>query len=193
MKTKALAIEIPVSEDLKLREVSINDAPAIFSLIDTNREFLRKWLPFVDYSKAVSDTEAFIKSVTAEANTTDLVFAVLYQGQHVGVIGFKSIDLANLKLEIGYWLAENKQHNGIITRSCATLLRYAFEKMQMNRVQIKVGVSNKRSSSIPKKLHFTFEGMERDGELLANGQFHDLEVYSLLRREWERKADTAVL
>lgn len=184
MKTKAPAIEIPVSEELLLREVSLDDAPAIFNLINTNREFLRKWLPFVDYSKAVSDTEAFISSVTAEDNTADLVFAVLLQGEHVGVIGFKSIDRTNLKLEIGYWLAEKQQQKGIMVRSCAKLVQYAFEKMQINRVQIKVGVGNIRSNRIPKKLHFSFEGTERDGELLSNGQFHDLEVYSLLRREW---------
>ena len=183
---KGTAIEIPVSEDLRLREVSLSDAPAIFGIINTNREFLRKWLPFVDYSKAVADTEAFIKTVTAEGNTTDLVFVVLYQGQHVGVIGFKGIDPANLKLEIGYWLAEEQQHKGIMVRSCTALIKYAFDKMQMNRVQIKVGVGNTRSSSIPKKLHFTMEGIERDGELLSNGQFHDLEVYSLLRKDWQK-------
>ncbi|MEJ8801589.1 GNAT family N-acetyltransferase [Pontibacter sp. H249] len=184
---KATAIEVPVSEDLKLREISLSDAPAVFNLINTNREFLRKWLPFVDYSKAVTDTEAFIKSVTAAGNTSDLVFVVLYQEQHVGVIGFKSIDPANLKLEIGYWLAEQHQHKGIVIRSCAALLKYTFEKMQMNRVQIKVGIGNMHSNSIPKKLHFTFEGIERDGELLSNGQFHDLEVYSLLRWEWAKE------
>lgn len=184
---KATAIEVPVSEDLKLREVSVNDAHAVFNLIDTNREFLRKWLPFVAYTKATSDTEAFIKSVTAEGNTTDLVFAVLHKGQHAGIIGFKSIDAANLKLEVGYWLAENQQHKGIITRSCSALITYAFERMKMNRIQIKVGIGNTRSNAIPKKLGFTFEGVERDGELLSNGQFHDLEVYSLLRREWDQQ------
>ena len=185
---KTTLLEIHVSSDILLREVSVNDAAAIFQLIDNNREYLRRWLPFVDYSKAVSDTEAFIRSVTAEANTTDIVFVVLYQGQHAGIIGFKSIDLANLKLEVGYWLAEGQQHKGIMVRCCEALVKYAFEKMQINRIQIKVAVGNSRSSSIPKKLHFTLEGVERDGELQSNGRFHDLEVYSLLKREWQPKA-----
>ncbi|MBC5995013.1 GNAT family N-acetyltransferase [Pontibacter cellulosilyticus] len=184
---KTTAIEVPVSENLKLREVSVNDTSAVFKLIDSNREYLRKWLPFVDYTKAVSDTEAFIKSVTAEGKISDLVFIVLYKGQHAGIIGFKSIDAVNLKLEVGYWLAENQQHRGIITRSCSALIKYAFEKMKMNRIQIKVGIGNTRSNAIPKKLGFTFEGIERDGELLSNGQFHNLEVYSLLRKEWDHK------
>lgn len=187
MKTTALAIEIPVADNLLLRKISLNDSSAIFSLIDTNREFLRKWLPFVDYTRAVSDTEAFIKTVTAESNTTDLVFVIMHQGQHAGVIGFKGIDLINMKLEVGYWLAEDKQHKGLTIRSCSALISYAFEKMQMNRIQIKVGIGNVRSSNIPKKLKFKLEGTEREGELLSNGQFHDLEVYSLLRREWENQ------
>ena len=184
MKTKSQNILLPVTEDILLREISLNDASAIYGLIDSNREFLRRWLPFVEFTKAVSDTEAFIEQVTATSNTTDLVFVILHQGKHAGIIGFKSIDLINQKLEIGYWLAKDQQHQGIAIRSCTALIRYAFEQMRMNRIQIKVGMGNTRSSVIPKKLNFTYEGLERDGELLGNGQFHDLEVYSLLRKEW---------
>ncbi|WP_299824068.1 GNAT family protein [uncultured Pontibacter sp.] len=188
MKTITSALQIPVAEGLHLRQATLADAPAIFSLIDKNRNFLGKWLPFIAHSKKIADTEAFLKAVTADGNFSDLVFVVLYQGDAVGVIGYKGIDLINLKLEIGYWLIESQQQKGIMVRSCAALVKYAFEQMQMNRVQIKVGVGNTRSNSIPKKLNFTFEGLERDGELLSNGQFHDLEVYSLLRREWETKS-----
>lgn len=180
---------IPVADSLQLREITLNDVPAIFQLIDTNRSHLRQWLPFVDYTKAVADTEAFVKSVTQEGNTSDLVFVIWHQNQPAGIIGFKSIDLINLKLEVGYWLAEDQQHKGLTVRSCSALTKYAFEQMQMNRIQIKVGVGNVRSSSIPKKLKFTFEGTERDGELLSNGRFHDLEVYSLLRKEWKNSGN----
>jgi ribosomal-protein-serine acetyltransferase len=57
--------------------------------------------------------------------------------------------------------------------------------MGMNRVQIKVGVKNKKSAAVPKRLNFTFEGIERDGEYL-NGVYIDLEVYSVLKRDWNK-------
>ncbi|WP_439881806.1 GNAT family N-acetyltransferase [Pontibacter sp. MBLB2868] len=183
MKTKDQVIKIEVAQYLLLREIAVTDAPAIFNLIDSNRTYLREWLPFVDYTLAVSDTESYIKS--AQASYSDLVFVIIYQQKHVGVIGYKGIDLINQKLEIGYWLAERQQGKGIVTRCCKALIRYAFEQMKMNRVQLKVALDNQKSKKIPLRLGFKTEGIERDGELSSNGEYHDLEVYSLLKREWQ--------
>jgi ribosomal-protein-serine acetyltransferase len=72
-----------------------------------------------------------------------------------------------------------------MTRSCEALIKYAFEELKLNKVQIKCGVDNIRSCNIPKQLKFTFEGIERDGEYL-NKRFMDLKVYSLLRKEWKK-------
>ena len=48
---------------------------------------------------------------------------------------------------------------------------------------IRCAVNNEKSKSIPKSLNFRFEGIERAGELLSDGSFTDLEVYSLLRSD----------
>lgn len=60
---------------------------------------------------------------------------------------------------------------------------FAFEKMGINRIQIKCAVGNKLSSNIPKRLGFKLEGVERQGELLTGGVYTDLEVYSKLKSE----------
>ncbi|WP_299758091.1 GNAT family protein [uncultured Pontibacter sp.] len=184
MKTATPLLQLPVATDLFLRRATPSDASALYYIIDRDRPYLRKWLPFIDVSQDAGDTEAYLKYVSAPGNTSDLVFVIVHEQKVCGLIGFKCIDKLNKKLEIGYWLAEEKQGKGIMRQSCQTLLTYAFEKMRMNRVEIKVGVGNHRSSNIPKKLGFKLEGVQRHGELL-NGKFHDLEVYSLLRSEFK--------
>ncbi|MFD2247067.1 GNAT family N-acetyltransferase [Pontibacter ruber] len=184
MTSATISLPITIAPNLYLRQAGIADAPAVFNLINTHRNYLRQWLPFIDQSQSVKDTEHFLRSVTAPGNRSDLVFAILYEEEVVGIIGYKQIDYVNQKLEIGYWLGEPYQGKGIMLRSCAALVRHAFNSMNMNRVQINVGVGNEKSSNIPKKLGFVFEGIERDGELL-HGRFHDLENYSLLKREWQ--------
>jgi ribosomal-protein-serine acetyltransferase len=164
------------------------DAHAVYHLIDTHRAYLREWLPFIDYSQSVADTKAYFRTVTDTKNIAEQVFVIVYQGHISGIIGFKGIDYINYKVEIGYWLAGNLQGQGIMRRCCKALVQYAFEDMRMNRIQIKVGVGNHRSSNIPKKLGFVLEGVQRDGELL-NGAFHDLEIYSLLQREFKADLD----
>lgn len=62
------------------------------------------------------------------------------------------------------------------------LLRFAFQELNMNRVQVKVAIGNSKSAAIPKKLGFIFEGTEREGERHKN-KYLDLEVYSLLKSD----------
>jgi ribosomal-protein-serine acetyltransferase len=70
-----------------------------------------------------------------------------------------------------------------VTRSVERLCDFAFNELGINRIQIKCAVGNSASSNIPKRLGFIFEGIEREGELLSNGFFTDLEVYSKLKHE----------
>ncbi|WP_033316745.1 GNAT family N-acetyltransferase [Pontibacter roseus] len=186
MKTINHPPPIAITPDLALHEAQESDAPAMYQLIDEHRAYMREWLPFIDFSQSVADTELFLRTVTAPGNMQDKVYTIRYQGQMAGIIGFKAIDRVNKRLEIGYWLGEDFQGKGIMLRCCQALLAQAFDHLHMNRIQIRVGVGNHKSSAIPKKLGFQLEGIERAGEWLR-GAFIDLEVYSLLKREWEQQ------
>ncbi|QCR25070.1 GNAT family N-acetyltransferase [Pontibacter sp. SGAir0037] len=156
----------------------------MYRLIDKDRNYLRQWLPFIDNTLSVDDTTYFLNSLNTAGHHTDLVFVILLHEELVGIIGMKGIDLLNRKLEIGYWLGEEYQGKGIIYRSCSILIKHAFNYMGINRIQIKVAVGNEKSRKIPVKLGFTLEGTERAGELIRD-TFVDLQVFSLLRSEWQ--------
>jgi len=183
MKISPPTTHIPVDTDLYLRLATVDDAPFLYHLIEKHRAYLREWLPFIDFSQSVLDTKAYLRAVSDTKNPSEEVYVILHQKTIAGIIGFKGIDHINRKLEIGYWLSGDLQGQGIMRRACKALLNFAFGEMGMNRVQIKAGVGNHKSIKIPQKLGFTREGVQRDGEYL-NGRFHDLEVYSLLQREW---------
>jgi ribosomal-protein-serine acetyltransferase len=174
-----------INQHLSIREISMKDADAIFQTINTQRMYLGKWLPFVEFTTEKSDTEDYIRSVKKlPENHPDKVFVIHEYGKFAGIAGYKDTDLQNQKTEIGYWLSEPYQGKGIMTAVVNKMLAYAFNEMKMNRVQIKCAVGNTRSSNIPKRLGFSFEGIERAGELLSGGVFADLEVYSLLKGEY---------
>lgn len=178
---------LKVNEDILLKQLELSDAADIFETIDSQRDYLRVWLPFVDLTKGMEDSVQYIKSVNdAPEESRNLVLTIRYKKKFVGLIGFKDTDKSNKKTEIGYWLSENYQRKGIVTESVKALVSYAFSEMEMNRIQIKCAVGNFRSKNIPKRLGFTFEGVERDGEQLVGGVFTDIEVYSLLRWEWKQ-------
>jgi ribosomal-protein-serine acetyltransferase len=175
---------VKVDKELYLRKISFNDADEIYALIDANRDYLSKWLPFVEMTKSVKNTMAFIDEVQ-KSYMHEMVFTIAYQGKIAGLIGFKDIDRSNRKFEIGYWITSENEGKGLVTRCCRMCIKLAFDNMKMNRVQIKCAVDNVRSVNIPKRLNFQYEGIERAGEM-HDGRFIDLEVYSLLKKDWEK-------
>lgn len=176
--------KLTIDDHLFLESLALSHVDAIFNAIDQNRKFLRKWLPFVDFTIKVTDTERFVRSILEKpVSVRDEVYAIWHNHEFAGLVGFKDADRINDKIEIGYWLIENKTGKGIATAATRKLVNLAFRNMEMNRVQIRCGVGNDKSSAIPRRLGFSFEGIERAGERF-NHNYIDLEVFSLLKREW---------
>lgn len=168
-------------EDISLRPLQTDDAKDIYNTIDAKREYLGRWLPFVAYTDSVAFTQKFVDSAV---DTDDKTYTIRKGNKFIGLIGFKATDKANRKTEIGYWLSQDYQKKGIMTRAADFLCKYAFEELGMNRIQIKCAVGNTQSCNIPRRLGFKFEGLERAGELFPDGSFADIEAYSLLKKEY---------
>ncbi|GAB4454153.1 MAG: hypothetical protein Fur0028_09610 [Bacteroidales bacterium] len=72
--------------------------------------------------------------------------------------------------------------NGIVTKCCIKLIKFCFNELHLNRIEIKCGTDNLKSKAIPERLSFTKEGVIRQGELLYN-RYINLNLYSLLRTD----------
>lgn len=176
---------IRVTENIILKQIELSDANDIFKTIDNQREYLGKWLPFVEYTNDVGYTKKFIQTtLDTPAENREYTFVIHYNGEFAGIIGFKSTEKQNKKTEIGYWLSEPFQKKGIVTMSVKALMHFAYNDLDINRIQIKCATGNIPSKNIPLKLGFKLEGIERQGELLTGGLFADIETYSILKHEF---------
>jgi ribosomal-protein-serine acetyltransferase len=175
---------IVVSNEILLERIQTNDAATIFHAIDQNRSHLGTWLPFVDFTREVKDSGAFIQTVISHReDTRNEVYTIWFKGEFAGLIGFHNTDRVNEKTEIGYWLINEMTGKGIISKACTVLIRLAFEMMGMNRITIKCAVGNNPSEKVASRLGFTFEGIERNGER-HHDTFFDLKVFSFLKSEF---------
>lgn len=170
-----------MNKNFYLESLDLKHAGIIFQTIDRFREELGEWLPFVEFTDGEQD---IINFITRNNEKKDLSFCVMYDNQFAGLCGLKDVDMGNLKAEIGYWISPEFQNKGLATSASKALIKYAFDELALNRIQICVGTKNAKSIRVVEKLKFKFEGIERDGELLTNG-FHDVNVYSLLKKEYE--------
>jgi len=176
-----------IDDEVSLKLVELQDAKRLFELTDKSRQYLRKWLPWLDNNTKVEDTSRFIKfSMKSYAENTGMNSVILYKGEIVGVAGYNEIDSSNKIAYIGYWLGKEYQGNGIMTRVSKALTDYAFNELKLNRVEITVAAENKKSRAIPERLGFVNEGCKRQAEWLYD-HFVDHIVYGMIAKDWNNK------
>ena len=169
----------PLPDGFGLRPLRADDAPDIFTAIDTQREPLGRWLPFVAATHRVEQTREVVAAMLADP--ANPVFTLRVGDAFAGLIGFKSADSRTRTIEIGYWLRSEYQGRGLMTAAAEALCRMAFGQMGMENVEIKCAAGNLRSNRIPLRLGFRLDRIEVRGEQLADGEFTDLNVYRLPR------------
>lgn len=174
-----------VDDEIKLRLLAPRHADALFSVVDSNRQHLRLWLPWLDTNGAVSDTLHFIQATQRQfVGNAGFTAGVWYCGELAGIIGHNRIDWESRISWLGYWLAEGFQGKGIMTKSCRTLVNHAFTELNLNRIDIRCAVGNSKSRAIPERLGFQQEGVIREAEWLYD-RFVDHIVYGLLKSQWQ--------
>jgi ribosomal-protein-serine acetyltransferase len=173
-----------IDEHLVLRLLATTDARELFELTDTDRARLRRWLPWVDGTTSVANSEAFVRAALRQVvNRQGFQAAIVIDGAIAGVIGHHQISWANRSTSLGYWLAAAHEGHGIMTRACRVLVQHAFTELDLHRVEIRCATGNTRSAAIPERLGFRREGVVREAEWLYD-HFVDHVVYGLLRSEW---------
>ncbi len=181
--TVRYSARIRVDDEVELRLVAGGDGAEIFRATEANRAYLRQWLPWVDATRGPEDTEAFVARSIEQARLTDGFQArILYEGEFAGMAGYLYHDWRNLRTEIGYWLREDRQGRGIMTRAVTALVDFAFVNLGLNRVEIRAATDNRRSRAVPERLGFVQEGVLREAAWL-NDHFIDLVVYAKLRND----------
>lgn len=178
---------LKVDNEIELQLFQIHHAEELFHLVDSNREHLSRWLPWVDGITSPLQYHSIIP-MWLKQFTDNIGFnaGIRFRGQLVGSIGFHQMDWNNSHTSIGYMLSKNAQGYGIISRSVKAMLNYAFFQLGLHRVEIRCGEYNYKSRAVPERLCFTKEGLIRDGERI-NHSYHNLIVYSMLAPEWQKK------
>ena len=155
-------------------------AEAIFALTDRNRDYLRRWLPWLDGTRTASDTKQFLEhQLSRFAKGEALLVTIFYRGSLAGVAAFNSIDHVNRTGFIGYWLGEEFNGKGIMTSVVRDLIAIGKEYYSLQRIEIRCATGNARSRAIPERLGFQHEGTLRRAERVYEN-WHDLEVYAML-------------
>lgn len=102
--------------------------------------------------------------------------------QILGSCGIYEIDIYNRNADLGYWLLPEHWGLGIMHECLLSVLRFAFEDLQLHRLEVEIEPANIASAKLVRKLGFTWEGRRRE-VARRDDAYLDLNYYALLAPE----------
>ena len=175
-----------VEEGLEIIAPIEGDAQELFAIVDENRAYLRKWLPWLDDVKSVDDEISLIRSLS-EKKDDDFTFYIIRQfGNLVGVISLNWVDWSNRSFGLGYWVSQSSAGQGIITKACSRLMEHCFDDLKLHRSVIEAAVDNYPSRAVAERLGMRIEGISKDREWLYD-HFTDSSLYAITAPEWQSR------
>lgn len=154
--------------------------------MQSNARVLRYWdaPPWRERAQA----DRFIsmgRQMEQEGTGARLAIERLTDDQFVGWCSLSQWNPSYRSARMGYCLAEAAWGKGFATEAATALLEWAFDTLDLNRVQAETDTRNTASSRVLEKLGFVREGTLRE-DCIVDGDVSDSWVYGLLRREWKR-------
>ncbi|MFB2579255.1 GNAT family N-acetyltransferase [Acinetobacter sp. c2-A9] len=168
-----------IDDDLSLALVSPSFAKDYWRIVSQQKTYLGQWLPWVAEMDGEKPFVDFAKAMLHKyADGENLTCAIFYQGELVVNISFNTIDHELKKVQIGYWLSQDYQGKGIMTRAVSAMLKIAKENYAIQIADIRAAIDNLSSRAVPERLGFSFDGIIKNGELV-DGRILDHAVYTL--------------
>jgi len=94
--------------------------------------------------------------------------------------------------ELGYWIGMPHWSHGYCTEAARVLLQYAFHDLALVRVHASHFTRNPASGCVMRKIGMRHEGCLRH-HVRKWDKMEDLEIYGILKAEWEEAANQAVV
>jgi RimJ/RimL family protein N-acetyltransferase len=113
---------------------------------------------------------------------------------YAGSTRFYDIQLFHKTLQLGFtWYGSAFQGTGLNKHCKYLLLKFAFEQMQMERVEFRADNNNKRSIAAMKSIGCIEEGILRSNSVKQDGTRRDSIVLSILKDEWVNEVKQKLL
>jgi RimJ/RimL family protein N-acetyltransferase len=176
-----------LTENAELRTLEPWQAAEFLAHVDKARANIE---PYIPWAERITDEEAartFIQRYSdRQANDKGRLYGIWLAGELVGGLLFRTFEVSWGSCEIGVWLSAEAEGHGLITRSAHQLIDYAIGVRGLNRVEGRGVPTNERSVAAAKRLGMTLEGTLRQA-FPYRGELHDIQVWAMLRDEWEQR------
>ncbi len=178
--------EFPIlqTQSLILREIVPADAEAIFR-VRGDYEVVQ-YNGGVPYNRVEQAHELIESIAKTYREKREIRWGITLKDSDtvIGMCGYNYWSRQDQRASIGYDLARAFWGQGIMPEALRAVIRFGIERMWLNRIEADASAENAASIRVLHKLGFQEEGVQRE-QYYENGAFHDLVLFSLLRRDYQ--------
>nr|CAA9362443.1 MAG: Acetyltransferase, GNAT family [uncultured Nocardioidaceae bacterium] len=172
------------TDRLRLRPFTSDDTDALYAL-HSSAYVLRYWdsPPWTERARA----ERFLSACRQMAKEGTGARLAVDRRSDTSFLGWCSLTQWNPEYRsasLGYCFGDAAWGHGYATEAARSVLQWAFDTLDLNRVQAETDTRNAASARVLEKLGFVREGTLREN-CVVNREVSDSRVYGLLRRQWQ--------
>lgn len=140
--------------------------------------------------KTPEQISKWFEIITNDDTRFDFMISQQRDIELMGTISLTDIDLYNRLANLSIIIPRKHNHNkGIGSEAVFLVLLYAFETLNLNRVQIQIPAYNSLAIAVANKIGFKQEGELRQAYFDKN-DYHNVIQYGILKSDFEEKKMT---
>jgi ribosomal-protein-alanine N-acetyltransferase len=170
------------TERLLLRKMRLSDAEAMFAY--ASEPEVTRYVLWETHG-SIQDSENFLRFSVEGYERGDFGgwgVVLKARGTFIGTCGME-IAPEHSRAELGYVLAREHWGRGLMPEAVRRMIRFCFERMDLNRLEARCFAENTASARVMEKAGMSYEGTLRGREYIK-GAYRDMKMYSILRSEY---------
>lgn len=152
---------------------------ASWNAIERSLPELRRFMTWAQASTPITTAEHMRLAEAEWTEWTGWDWVIFVEDEVAGSIGLNRYDAMWQTCNLGYWIRSDLVGRGFATEAGDAVIRFAFETLDLHRLELVAAVHNPASNRVAEKLGFRFEGVKR-AALLVDGVGFDARSYGLL-------------
>lgn len=164
-----------------------SDALLLKEAVDLSLEHLKPWMPWAKYEpQTLQQKVELLRTFRGQFDLDKDYIYGIFNKDETELIGGTGLHtrIAKNGREIGYWVSEKYQGQGLITEVVKALIKTGFDILDLNLIEIHCNPENTRSAKIPEKLGFELEATLKNR--LLNGEIRDTMLWSMFKDAYQK-------
>ncbi len=160
-----------------------------FQLIEDNKSHIENTFPITLFNcSTIEKTTSFLEMNKKKERDEDGYYFYIRNQETQKLIGYvciKNVNKAIMKCELAYFIDQNFEGQGIVSKAVLQTIDFCFHELMMNKVFICTSKINAASQRVATKYGFQQEGILREEFKNGKGILEDIVYFGLLKSEYK--------